>query len=66
MQHAPTSYRPKQAAEFLGIGVSTLWRWLNERADMPRPIKLSSRVAIFDGQALREWRDAQAAKAVSE
>lgn len=55
------SYRPKQAAELLGIGPATLWRWIKEREDFPRPRRLSPRCTVFDGNELIAWRDAQAA-----
>lgn len=58
---ASQSYRPKQAAELLGIGVATLWRWAKERADFPKAIRLSARCTVFDGNALVAWRDAQGA-----
>lgn len=57
------SYRPKQAAELLGISPPTLWRWLKERKDFPRPSRLSSRCTVFDGDALIAWRDAQGKEA---
>ena len=57
---ASQSYRPKQAAELLGIGTATLWRWIKERHDFPRPIRLSSRCTVLDGAELIAWRDAQA------
>ena len=53
------SLRPKHAAEFLGIGRATLWRWSKERADFPKPRHLSSRCTVFDMDALAAWRDAQ-------
>ena len=56
---ASKSYRPKQAAELLGIGVATLWRWAKERADFPKPIRLSARCTVFDSGELVAWRDAQ-------
>lgn len=56
------SFRPKQAAEFLGIGTATLWRWIKERPDFPRPIRLSPRCTIIPGDELLAWRDAQADK----
>ena len=59
---ASQSYRPKQAAELLGIGIATLWRWTKERADFPKPIRLSQRCTVFDGGELLAWRDAQGAK----
>jgi len=59
------SYRPKQAAELLGIGTATLWRWIKERHDFPKPIRLSPRCTVLDGDALIAWRDAQQ-KAVSQ
>ena len=61
---ASKSYRPKQAAEFLGIGVATYWRWAKERHDFPKLIRLSKRCTVIDADALLEWRDSQAAKAV--
>ncbi|MBW8467280.1 MAG: AlpA family phage regulatory protein [Thiobacillus sp.] len=53
------SVRPKQAAELLGIGVATFWRWNKERHDFPKPRKLSSRCTVFDAGELIAWRDAQ-------
>ena len=55
----PQSLRPKDAAAFLGIGVSTLWRWQNERADMPKARRLSERCSVFDRDELTAWRNAQ-------
>lgn len=54
------SYRPKQAAELLGIGTATLWRWIKERPDFPQPIRLSARCTVIPGDQLIAWRDAQA------
>ena len=53
------SLRPNHAAKFLGIGRATLWRWVKERADFPKPRHLSSRCTVFDQQELIAWRDAQ-------
>ncbi|TAM08289.1 MAG: AlpA family phage regulatory protein [Paraburkholderia sp.] len=39
--------RPVQAAEKLGIGVSTLWARAKREADFPKPVKLSMRTTIF-------------------
>ena len=53
------SLRPMDAAAFLGIGVSTLWRWQNERMDMPKARRLSVRCSVFDRDELTAWRNAQ-------
>ena len=53
------SLRPKHAAEFLGIGRATLWRWSKERADFPKPRRFSARCTIFDMDELAAWRNAQ-------
>ena len=34
------SVRAKSASDILGIGVSTFWRWVKERPDMPQGILL--------------------------
>lgn len=52
------SYRPKQAAELLGIGPATLWRWM-KREGFPKPKRLSPRCTVLDGAELIAWRDAQ-------
>jgi prophage regulatory protein len=54
------SGRPKEAAELLSIGVSTLWRWVREQPNFPRPRRLSPRCTVFDLDELIAWRDAQA------
>lgn len=52
------SVRAKSASDILGIGVSTFWRWVKERPDMPQGILLSPRCRVFDLRELIEWRDA--------
>lgn len=42
-----TLLRPKQAAEYLGIGVSTLWKWNKENPNFPERIKLGERVTVW-------------------
>lgn len=54
-----TSLRARQAAEFLGIGEATFWRWVKERAGFPKGIKLSPRVTVFQRDELVAWRKAQ-------
>ena len=58
-QFANQSYRPRQAAELLGIAPATLWRWIKERPDFPKPKRLSARCTVLDGSELIAWRDAQ-------
>jgi prophage regulatory protein len=60
-----TSLRARQAAEFLGIGESTFWRWAKARDDFPKPIKLGPRTTVFPLDKLTAWRDAQGTKAAS-
>jgi prophage regulatory protein len=61
-----TSFRPKQAAEFLGIGSATFWRWAKERADFPKPRRLSARCTVFDQSELIAWRDAHMTKGAAQ
>lgn len=53
------SLRPKQGAEFLGVGIATFWRWVATRPDFPKARRLSARCTVFDADELKAWRDAQ-------
>lgn len=57
------SLRPKQSAEYLGVGLSTLWRYAKELPDFPKPRKLSARCTVFDLDELKTWRDSRIAGA---
>jgi predicted DNA-binding transcriptional regulator AlpA len=50
-----TSLRPAQAAIALGVSPATLWRWLKERPDFPRPRKLGPRATVWIAAELEEW-----------
>lgn len=52
------SARAKRAAKLLDIGVSTFWRYARERADFPKPRRLSARCTLWDEPELLAWRDA--------
>ena len=49
--------RMQKAADFLGISLPTLWRWIKERPDFPRPIRLSANCTVIDQAELFAWRD---------
>ena len=53
------SLRPTQAAELLGVGRATVFRWMKMRPDFPKPRNLSSRCTVFDMDELIQWRDGQ-------
>jgi predicted DNA-binding transcriptional regulator AlpA len=57
-QHSK-SLRPKQVAEFLGIGLSTVWVWA-KRPDFPRARKIGPQVTVWDLHELMAWRESQA------
>ena len=63
---ATGSLRPRQAAQFLGIGHSTLWRWSKERPDFPQPIVLGPRTTVWALDKLVAWRDAQAVQGAKQ
>ncbi len=56
-QAASPSLRPRKAAEFLGIGESTLWRYIKELPDFPRPRKIGPRMTVLLQHELAAWRD---------
>lgn len=61
MESHRESVRPKRAADLLGVGSATLWRWVKVRPDFPKPRRLSARCTVFDTGELIAWRDAQQA-----
>lgn len=56
----PKSVRAKQAAELLGIGRSTFWRYAGS-PDFPKARRLSPRCTVFDTDELLAWRDTKMA-----
>jgi len=52
--------RPSNAADYLDIGVSTLWRYAKTLPDFPQPIKLSPRCTVFSQSALDAWVESRA------
>ena len=44
--------RPKQAAPFLGIGLSTFWKYIAEKR-IKQPMRYGARVSVFDAQYIR-------------
>lgn len=45
--------RAKQAAPFLGIGISTMWLYVKQRRIKP-PTKYGSRVSVWDATYIRQ------------
>lgn len=50
--HINRALRPAQAAERLGISLPTLWRYIRNNPNFPRPSKLSDRVTVLDAGEL--------------
>lgn len=45
--------RPAQAANVIGIGLSTLWDWCKKKKPgFPKPYRLSARCTVFDAAEL--------------
>lgn len=45
--------RAKQAAPFLGIGISTFWLYVKQQRIVP-PMRYGARVSVWDAQYVRE------------
>ena len=57
--------RPPQAAEKLGIGLSTLWTKVKSDPEFAQPVKIGPRVTIFFEDELDAWLNAVVTKARS-
>jgi len=51
--------RAKDAAAFLGIGLSTFWRWVKD-GRLPQGIHLSARATVWKISALESFIEQQA------
>ena len=56
MNRVRVSYRPRDGAQLLNVSLATFWRY-SRRPEFPRPIRLSPRCTVFDGDELLAWRD---------
>ena len=50
--------RVKQVAKKIGIGKSTVWLWVKE-GKLPEPIKISSRVTVWEEDKITEWQNSK-------
>lgn len=53
-KQAPQILRAKQAADFVGIGLSTFWRWVKE-GRLPQGIHLSARCTVWKISDLEDY-----------
>lgn len=51
--------RPKQAAKFLSLSLSTLWR-LQQHGDFPKKIQLSSKAVGWFEDDIATWLESKA------
>jgi predicted DNA-binding transcriptional regulator AlpA len=47
--------RAKEVAQYLGIAKSTVYYWLNNLDDFPKPIKFSKRIVAWNIEELDTW-----------
>lgn len=59
----PAVLRPRDAATYLGIGLSTIWRWAQVDPEFPRPLKIASRVTAWRKADLDAFIERQAGAA---
>ena len=51
--------RPKDAADRLGISLSSLYRWAKDRPDFPTIIKLGPKTSGWSAEDLDDWLSKQ-------
>lgn len=56
-----TYLRDQQVAERLGVARITVWRWAKDKAEFPKPIKLSSGCTRWKLSELEAWEAIRAA-----
>lgn len=48
-------YRPKELSEYMGMGLSTLWKKVKTDINFPRPIKMSDNMTVFNIAEVNEY-----------
>ena len=61
----PAQLRVKDAATFLGVSISTIWRWVRE-GRLPKGIHLSSRCTVWKRETLEAFVERRAADGTGE
>lgn len=60
LEQKQETLRLKDAAAFLGISKTTLWR-LSNLGDLPQPIRLTSRCCVYRKIDLENWLESKKA-----
>ncbi|MFG6372357.1 MAG: AlpA family phage regulatory protein, partial [Turicimonas muris] len=47
--------RAKELANLLGVNKSTIWRWVKEKSDFPKPKKISKGVTVWNYWEVDIW-----------
>ncbi|WP_363324224.1 AlpA family phage regulatory protein [uncultured Parasutterella sp.] len=47
--------RISQLCSLLSVSRSTVYRWIKEKPDFPKPIKLTEWVTVFDRGEIEAW-----------
>jgi len=50
--------RAKQAAKYLGIGLSTFWKYTSPKnKQIKKPKKIGARISVWDAEYIRELKE---------
>ena len=63
MIHTQRLLRPRHAADKLGTSVGSIWRFVRDNPEFPRPVKLSDRITVFNEAELDAFIAARKAAA---
>lgn len=59
MNKAKEYIRVKQLAPKLAVSEPTIWRWLKQNPDFPKPLRLSNRVTAWKISEIESWAEAK-------
>lgn len=55
VEHPSRAIRLNEVCQMTGASRATVWRWVKDRANFPKPFKLSEAITVWDEVEIASW-----------